>query len=29
MDFFSLLEGISFWHWLAFGFALLAVELLG
>ncbi|MDF5144372.1 NfeD family protein, partial [Vibrio parahaemolyticus] len=25
MDFFSLLEGISFWHWLAFGFALLAV----
>ncbi|EJL6926950.1 NfeD family protein [Vibrio alginolyticus] len=29
MDFFSLLKGISFWHWLAFGFALLAVELLG
>ncbi|MBR9787326.1 MAG: NfeD family protein [Vibrionaceae bacterium] len=29
MDLFSLLDGITFWHWLAFGFMLLAVELLG
>ncbi len=29
MDFISLLDGITFWHWLALGFAMLAVELLG
>ncbi|WP_243976235.1 NfeD family protein [Vibrio natriegens] len=29
MDFISLLDGITFWHWLALGFGLLAVELLG
>lgn len=29
MDLFNLLDGITFWHWLAFGFVLLAVELLG
>ncbi|MEF1340212.1 NfeD family protein, partial [Vibrio rotiferianus] len=26
MDLFSLLEGVTFWHWIAFGLALLAVE---
>ncbi|MBR9874031.1 MAG: NfeD family protein [Vibrionaceae bacterium] len=29
MDFISLLDGITFWHWLALGFGLLAIELLG
>ncbi|MGY0616201.1 NfeD family protein [Vibrio sp. FJH11] len=29
MDFISLLDGITFWHWLALGLALLAIELLG
>ncbi|GLR07038.1 NfeD family protein [Vibrio hyugaensis] len=29
MDLFSLLESVTFWHWIAFGLALLAVELLG
>lgn len=29
MDFISLLDNITFWHWLALGFGLLAVELLG
>lgn len=29
MDVFSILESISYWHWIAFGLALLAMELLG
>lgn len=29
MDFISLLDWITFWHWLALGLALLAIELLG
>ncbi|MDF2155936.1 NfeD family protein [Vibrio sp. CAU 1672] len=29
MSIFTLLDGITFWHWLAFGLVLLAVELLG
>ncbi|MGR5133124.1 NfeD family protein [Vibrio alfacsensis] len=29
MSLLSLLEGVTFWHWFAFGLALLAVELLG
>ncbi len=29
MDLISLLNSITFWHWLALGFGLLAVELLG
>ncbi len=29
MDFISLLDEITFWHWLALGFGLLAIELLG
>lgn len=29
MDVFSLLDSVTFWHWLALGLSLLAVELLG
>lgn len=29
MSLFSFLEGVTFWYWIAFGLALLAVELLG
>jgi membrane protein implicated in regulation of membrane protease activity len=29
MSLFSFLQGVTFWYWIAFGLALLAVELLG